>query len=108
MATAAHTAPLEDRELLASAVRIPAHVVHRAFPNETVVLNLNTGRYHGLNVTAGRMLATLEGAETVRQAAGRIAQEYRRELLDVRRDLCRLCRELIERDLLEIDVAGRP
>jgi DNA-binding CsgD family transcriptional regulator len=41
-------------------VRVPQHVVHRAFPARTVVLNLETGKYHGLNPTAGRMLTALE------------------------------------------------
>ncbi len=103
MASVSETAPLEDRDLLASNVRVPAHAVYRAFPSETVVLNLNTGRYHGLNTTAGRMLEVLDAAPCVREAVGRLAREYRRELLGVRRDVCSLCRELLERGLLEID-----
>ena len=34
-------------------VRVPRHVVHRDFPAQTVILNLETGKYHGLNPTAG-------------------------------------------------------
>jgi hypothetical protein len=97
----------EDRELLGSSVRVPAHAVYRAFPAETVVLNLNTGRYHGLNPTAGRMLEVLEQTATVRDAVGRLAREFRLEVVAVRSDVSGLCRDLAERGLLEID-APRP
>jgi hypothetical protein len=103
MAGVVQSVPLEDRELLAGNVRVPAHAVYRAFPSETVVLNLNTGRYHGLNATAGRMLELLDAAPCVREAVGQIAREYRRELLGVRSDVCGLCRDLLERGLLEFD-----
>ena len=38
----------------------PSHVVYRTFVTETVALNIETGQYHGLNATAGRMLEVLE------------------------------------------------
>ena len=41
-------------------VSIAPHVVYRSFATETVILNLQTGRYHGLNKTGGRMLELLE------------------------------------------------
>ena len=88
--------------LFASKARVPAHVVFRTFPHETVVLNLDTGKYHGLNPTAGRMLEVLDGADTVELAAARLAEEYARDADEVRRDLSDLCRELRQRGLLEI------
>ena len=45
------------------------HVVHRSFAHETVILNLKTGKYHGLNPTAGAMLTELERGATVAEAA---------------------------------------
>jgi hypothetical protein len=42
--------------LLSASLRLPQHVVHRSFVAETVVLNLQTGKYHGLNPVGGRML----------------------------------------------------
>jgi hypothetical protein len=88
--------------VLAGKARIPAHVVYRSFPRETVVLNLESGKYHGLNPTAGRMLELLERFETVEAAAARLAAEYGRDLDEIRSDLCDLCVELRERGLLEI------
>jgi hypothetical protein len=91
-----------DASVLAARVRIPAHVVFRSFPRETVVLNLDTGKYHGLNPTAGRMLELLEKSESVDAAAVRLADEYGQELEVIRRDLHDLCVQLRERGLLEI------
>jgi hypothetical protein len=97
-----------DPRLLAARPRVPSHVVMRAFVHETVVLNLSTGRYHGLNTTAGRMLDVLAGCDTVGEAAARIAAEYGQPLEDVERDLCDLCVHLAERGLLEIDASPGP
>ncbi len=67
---------LSDQELLESRARLPQHVVHRSFVAETVVLNLRTGKYHGLNPTAGKMLEALEAAPTVGDAVPVLADEY--------------------------------
>src|SRR5207253_10571609 len=91
-----------DVAVFAAKARIPAHVVFRSFPRETVVLNLDTGKYHGLNPTAGRMLEVLQQAETVERAAERLAEEYVRSLEEIRRDLYDLCVQLRARGLLEI------
>ena len=83
-------------------VRIPRHVVHRHFAAQTVVLNLETGRYHGLNPTAGRMLDALGEGRTVASAARIVADHYCQPRADVERDLCELCAQLLERGLVEL------
>jgi hypothetical protein len=94
--------------LLAARLRVPSHVVMRPFVHETVVLNLSTGRYHGLNPTAGRMLEVAAECDTVGEAAARLAAEYGQPLPDVERDLCDLCVHLAERGLIEIDAPRGP
>ncbi|MFI5003837.1 MAG: PqqD family protein [Solirubrobacterales bacterium] len=86
-----------------SRIKVPQHVVYRSFPSETVVLNLQTGRYHGLNATAGSMLAALERAACVRDAAAAVAGEYGQEQSVVERDMCELCNVLLSRGLIELD-----
>ena len=83
-------------------VRIPQHVVHRHFPAQTVVLNLHTGRYHGLNPTGGRMLDALGEAPTVAAAARIVADRYLQPQADVECDLCELCAQLLARGLVEL------
>lgn len=92
-----------DTALLSSSIRLPEHVVHRAFAAETVVLNLTTGKYHGLNPVAGRMLAVLEEGKTVQDAARQLAAEYDQPLEAVEEDVCGLCADLLERGLIETD-----
>ncbi len=75
-------------------------------PAETVVLNLETGRYHGLNPTGGRMLEVVEQAATLRQAAEQLAREYDRPLAEIEQDLCAFCSDLAARDLIVLDPAS--
>jgi hypothetical protein len=97
---------LSDQELLASSARLPQHVVHRSFVAETVVLNLRTGKYHGLNPTAGRMLEVLEPAASVGAVVPELAAEYEVEETQIEADLIALCRGLLERGLIEISDAS--
>ncbi len=96
---------LSDQELLASRARLPQHVVHRSFVAETVVLNLRTGKYHGLNPTAGRMLEALESAASVGAVVPELAAAYGVEGAQIEADLIALCRGLLERGLIEISDA---
>jgi hypothetical protein len=89
-------------DVLAARARIPQHVVHRSFAHETVVLNLKTGRYHGLNPTAGRMLAELETGAPVGEIAARLAEVYERPLAEIEGDLEELCLDLAKRGLVEL------
>jgi hypothetical protein len=91
-----------NASLLASSVAVPQHVVYRSFPSETVVLNLQTGKYHGLNATAGRMLQELERAASVADAIGALEQIYDQPREVLERDVCGLCRSLLQGGLIEV------
>jgi Coenzyme PQQ synthesis protein D (PqqD) len=99
--------PPSTAALLAARLRLPQHVVYRGFVNETVVLNLNTGQYHGLNPTAGKMLEALDAAPTAGAVVPELAREYRVDPAKIEGDLIALCQGLLERGLIEIvDDAG--
>jgi hypothetical protein len=91
-----------DRELLTARVRVPQHVVFREFPAETVVLNLQTEQYHGLNPTAGAMLTELGRSGSVSEAAVAVARQFERDQDEVREHVLGLCAQLLERGLIEI------
>lgn len=92
----------ECRPVTAStACRVPPHVVSRAFPSETLVLNLETGRYHSLNSTGGRMLELLAECATVQAAAQRLAVEYDRAVERLVEELCDYCAQLSQHGLIE-------
>jgi len=86
-------------------VRVPQHVVYRHFVAETVVLNLQTGNYHGLNRTAGRMLEVLDEVGEVQATAKRLAVEYRQPLSPVLDDVRAFCEDLLRRELIEVDAS---
>jgi hypothetical protein len=87
------------------AVSVPDHVVYRDFADQTVVLNLQTGRYHGLNSTAGAMLEALCEAPNVASAAKRLAPEWEVESDVLLADLLELVAELEGRGLVETNAA---
>ena len=96
--------PRRDPERLA--VRVPEHVVYRDFAEQTVALNLHTGRYHGLNETAGarcsRRCARRRPSRRPPSASRRRGTSIRGVLLA---DLLELCDGLESRGLIETHVA---
>jgi len=96
-------------------VRVPDHVVYRWFEKETLLLNLDTGHYHGVNPSGGRMLQLLEETDgSVGDAVARLAEEYGETVADIAGDLTSFCAELAERGLIEVEddprerESGRP
>ena len=90
-------------DLGAAAISVPDHVVTRDLSGQTVVLNLRTGRYHGLNATGGAMLESLRSSGFARIAAAEIASSFGAPEERVLGDILALCRELLDRGLIEID-----
>jgi hypothetical protein len=89
-----------DLSVLDAAVRIPEHVVFRSFAAETVALNLRTGKFHGLNATAGRMVELVQRSERARDAVPALAEEYATAPDRVERDLAELLTMLLDRELI--------
>jgi Coenzyme PQQ synthesis protein D (PqqD) len=92
-----------EEEVLSARPVVPEHVVYREFVNETVVLNLKTGTYHGLNASGGKMLETLRSAVSVRDAAVSLADHYGRPLPEIEHDLHEFCLRLREHGLVELE-----
>jgi hypothetical protein len=93
--------------MLDGVFHVPGHVVHRRFVNETVVLNLETGQYHGLNPVGGLMLEALARHGTVRDAVPCLAEEFEGvSPSQIERDLHDFCSDLLARGLIEVDPNG--
>lgn len=99
------TEDIGNLRLLSATLRVPDGVVYRNFVHETVILNLETSRYHGVNTTGGAMLDALVSTGSVSAAAERLGREFGRPLEEIQVDLCELCEELLDRGLL-VRVAG--
>ena len=87
-------------------VRIPQHVVFRTFVEETIVLNLESGQYYGLNRTAGRMLELIGEIGEVDAVADRVAEETGESKERVVADLHAFCSSLTDRGLIEVEQAA--
>ena len=93
-------------DILNSVASVPEHVVFRSFEAETLLLNLETGQYHGLNPTGGRLLELLaQNNGDMETATGLLAEEFDVEPGEIEDDLLTFCADLAERGLI---VLGDP
>ncbi|MGH2935427.1 MAG: PqqD family protein [Gaiellaceae bacterium] len=100
-------AELTFDELAVAKVRVPAYVVYREFAHETVMLNLRTGKYHGLSPSGGVILDALDKAPTVATAVGEIAKRYGAPVEEIEQDVYEFCADMLQRSLIELhDAAG--
>jgi hypothetical protein len=95
----------EIDELLGSAVEVPRRTVFRDFPDETVALNADTGRYFGLNSTAADMLTALDEAGTVRDALTLLSKRLGRSERELELDLLEMCAVFERRGLIVLTPA---
>ena len=89
-------------DLPSGRISIPDGVVRRSFGDEKVLLNLETGHYHGLNPTGGYMVALLEQTGDAEETARRTADDLGVDLERVRGDLAALLEALAGRGLVTI------
>ena len=98
------TAQNDHLWLLDARVHVPDDVVYRSFEAETLLLNLTTGQYHGLNPTGARMLQLLEErAGSVRDAVAKLAGENGVDEAEIAGEIAEFCADLAARGLIEVD-----
>lgn len=86
---------------LNDSLRVPDNVATRTIANETVLLNLDTGIYFGLDAVGSRFIELLEGNSSLADVHRLMLKEYdvRPEVLEA--DLLRLSDEMYAKGLLE-------
>jgi hypothetical protein len=67
------------------------------------VLNLATGEYYSMNEAAARMWSLLADSRFEKEIVDDIVARYSTSVEEVKRDLARLIRELVEKGLLVED-----
>lgn len=75
----------------------------RRVGSETVLLNLETGHYHGLDSVGGEFLAVLTSEADTEGAVAVLSQTYSVPPERLRGDLAAFCGELAERGLVVVD-----
>ena len=78
----------------------------RRFGGETVLLNVDTGQYHGLDATGGEFFEALTSSNDLEAAVAALGQRYETPPETLRGDLNAFLAELRERGLIADDDAG--
>jgi Coenzyme PQQ synthesis protein D (PqqD) len=87
---------------LNDSVRIPDQVASRKIGDETVLLNLETGTYFGLDAVGSRFLELLEQNGDLAAAHRAMLQEFEVAPKVLEADLLRLSEEMCAKGLLEV------
>ena len=83
-------------------VTVPAHIMVREVQGESVLLNLNSERYFGLDEVGTRMWAALVASASVQAAYEVLLGEYDVGAEQLRNNLQELIAKLVENGLLEV------
>jgi len=87
---------------LADRVTVPSHVLARFLDKESVLLNIETERYFGLDETGTRMWQLVTAAPRIEIAYQQLLDEYDVEAELLRANLTELLSRLVENGLLQV------
>ncbi|GAC1635744.1 MAG: hypothetical protein NVS9B14_13390 [Candidatus Acidiferrum sp.] len=90
---------------LADRVVVPQHVLVRFMDRESVLLNLETERYFGLDETGTRMWQVVTAAPSIELAVQQLLDEYDAEPQVLQGNLTELLERLVENGLLSLQPA---
>lgn len=83
-------------------ISVPEQVLVRSFENESVLLNLHSECYHGLDDVGTRIWNILIQSKTIQEAYDSLLAEYDAEPAILRQDLIIFIEEISKRGLVEI------
>ena len=83
-------------------VRVPDDVLISNLQDESVILNLDSERYYGLDSVGTRILSVLTTSESIEAAYNTLVQEYDVDAQMLRQDLIALVEDLVEQGLVQV------
>jgi hypothetical protein len=83
-------------------VKVPDDVLISGLQNESVILNLDSERYFGLDEVGTRMMSVLTSADSIQAAYETLLEEYDVESEVLRKDLTSIIEQMVEQGLVEI------
>lgn len=83
----------------------PEHVLLQEVNGESVLVNLNTEHYFGLDDVGTSMWAALTSSPSIHHAYERLLAEYAVAPDQLRRDLLELLQQLVEHGLVQLSEA---
>lgn len=84
-------------------VSIPEDILFRELDGESVILNLKSERYFGLDEVGTRMWEALSSCELIQDAYEVLLAEYDVAPEQLRNDLYQLLEKLVEHGLVNVD-----
>ena len=81
---------------------VPPHVLIRHLEGESVLLNLDSERYFGLDATGTRMWELVTSQPCIAMALEELQEEYEAEPETLRAHLTELLSKLVENGLLQV------
>jgi hypothetical protein len=94
---------LEWERIKACRAVVPPHVVFRVLVSETVLLNIDTGQYHGMDETGSRFFEVLHESADLEAAVEVLLKEFSAPRERIRADLIGYCSDLVDRGLVELE-----
>ena len=83
-------------------VRIPDDVLISRLQEESVILNLDSERYYGLDDVGTRFLSVLTNSNSIDAAYNSLAEEYDVDPEVLRQDLVALIQNLLQQGIIEL------
>ena len=84
-------------------VRVPDDVLISNLQEESVILNLNSERYFGLDNVGTRMLSALSTSNSIEAAYEQLLAEYDVDAQVLRQDMTSMIENLLQQGLLKIE-----
>ena len=84
-------------------VRVPDDVLISNLQEESVILNLNSERYFGLDNVGTRMLSALSTSNSIEAAYQQLLAEYDVDAQVLRQDMTLMIENLLQQGLLKIE-----
>ena len=83
-------------------VRVPDDVLVSRLQEESVILNLDSERYYGLDDVGTRFLSVLTTSDSIDAAYQSLAEEYDVDREVLREDLVALIQNLLQQGIIEV------
>ena len=87
-------------------VKVPEDVLISNLQDESVILNLDSERYYGLDSIGTRILSVLTTSESIEAAYNTLVQEYDVDRHALRQDLIALVENLVAQGLVKVSNAS--
>ena len=83
-------------------IAVPPEVVFRSLAEETVLLNIKTGQYHGVDPVGAQFFEAMREAANVAAACDSLAATFGQPLDVIRSDFTSFADALLQRELIEL------